>query len=224
MTNLAGNADYQATLDILRKEVSSQIRNTKDLGFFPPNTRDKDALSLYDWARTTPFPFEEFYTLVEIASEGNIENISVLTTYLASDYPSIRFWAATGFTTIGYSGHKLTLPKELNALCDDSNPDVAAAAAEALCYHGQEEQGVNSLVALIQGQNMAACSALETYIKANGVTKAVHPHIETLKKLAAEKKKLNIGSIVFYIRSILVECGINTPWDLYNHDKWGPTK
>jgi len=218
LNNLAGDPAHQETLATLREEVSRHIRETKDLGFFPPETREHGKQALYDWVRENDYPLAELHDLAERASDGKPEDAPRFAKALESGHPAIRFWGATGFSSIANRGRKVDVPDKLTQLTEDKNPDVAAAAAEALCYLGQQEEG--TLVKLIQENNLYACSALEVLVKNKGLTEGLKPHLPELKAMATGDEKINTGGRLFYIRSILVDCGINTPFDLYDDSAW----
>ena len=225
MNNLAGSPEHQQTLENMRAQVGSHMQRTKDLGFFlrgVRNNKDRQQThtSFYDWVRQSDYPLEDLYQIAEVASLGKPENVPVLIEHLTSKHPSIRFWAASGFSTLGSLGHRVNVPKQLHALLKDGNEDVAAAAAEALCYHGQAEEGLRVLVALIQKGNKQACSGLEGFLKHAGPVEQIKKHLPTLKAIAAQNHKSR-QFLPFYVRSILLECGVSqTPFDLYKDDKW----
>ncbi|MEM1060602.1 MAG: sulfatase-like hydrolase/transferase, partial [Verrucomicrobiota bacterium] len=220
LNNLAGDPAHQKTLETLRAQVSRHIRATKDLGFFPPSARMHEKTPLYDWVREQDYPLDELYALAEMASDGKAENAPALAKALESKHPAMRFWGASGLSTIASRGQQVAVPAALLPLTKDPNPDVAAAAAEALCFLGEEKQGVDALMAQIEADSLPACSALETFVKTKGAPPALQPHLPRLREIASENVEPVNGKRLFYVRSILVDAGINTPWDLFVHEPW----
>lgn len=225
MHNLAGLPEHQETLENMRGQLDAHIRRTKDLGFFLRSVRnqkdrEKTHASFYDWVRESGYPLDDLHHTAQIASAGRPEHVPALTRRLASEHPSVRFWAASGFTTLGSQGHTLRLPDALTALLKDSNADVAAAAAEAMCYHGRVEEGLRVLVGLIQKGNQQACSGLEGFLKHAGPVDEIKAHLPAIKAIAGKKHK-SANHLPFYARSILLECGVpQTPFDLYKDGEW----
>ncbi|MEM6504114.1 MAG: sulfatase-like hydrolase/transferase [Planctomycetota bacterium] len=224
MNNLANSPDHQQMLDRMRAKLSAQLRETIDLGFFLRNVRHSpnaaSSPSLYDRVRESQYPLDELHRAAEIASLGEPLKVPILIDFLASEHPSIRFWAASGFSTLGSMGHQIEVPKELAALLMDDNEDVVAAAAEALCYLNRTKEGLRTLVQLIEKGNQQACSALEGYMKQSESIDQIKPYLPKLKMLASGTKATR-QSVRFQVRSILLECGPpQTPFDLYIDRPW----
>ncbi len=221
MNNLAEDPAYAAKLKELRAQVSAHIRETRDLGFFSPQSRLWGEVALYDWVRDNNFPLDELHALAETASLGDPEKIPQLGEYLTSEHASLRYWAASGLATIASRGHSVPLSTELSGLLNDSDPDVAAVAAVAHCYSGDAERGVQQLVTMIEQEVwQEAASSLHVYLMQTGKVSAVEPHLDRLKTLAAVEEGLSNWKPLFYYRAILIDLGINTPLDLYRHEKW----
>jgi len=161
----------------------------------------------------------EMYDLVEAASEGDPKHTGLFEKYLTSEHASLRYWAAMGYVAVGHAGERLVIPQPLVALTRDASPCVAAAAALALCYGGAEDEGVTALIGQVRQGSPAACSELEAYVKSHGSTAAVKSGLPSLLRVANARGPSTGAGIAFYARSILVECGINTPWDLYDRSK-----
>jgi len=97
---------------------------------------------------------------------------------------------------------------------------VAAAAAEALCYLGEVDEGLRVLVSLIENGNEQACSALEGFLKNAGPVEAIKPHLPALRAIAASND-FEPKVVRFAARSILLDAGEpKTTFDLYKTERW----
>jgi N-sulfoglucosamine sulfohydrolase len=198
LNNLADKTDYQTHLVRLRNETSNWVRNIRDLGFIPSTLRTKsDAVSLYEWVRETNYPLDTLIEAAETASMGDVDNVDKLTEYLDSDKPEIRFWGASGFTTLAQRGLLTDMPAAMQALLLDTNPEVACTAAEAYCWLDQQSIGMPVLVEHAKDQRKfgPALSALEE------LREKARPCIPAMKEILASSK--NDGQR-FYARSVLI--------------------
>jgi hypothetical protein len=143
--NLADDPEYQQDLDRLRTELSARLRETNDLGLFPYTTRQREP-SLYAWVRDTGYALSDLHEAAETASLGDPANVDTLAGYLTDERPAIRFWGASGFATLAQRGQLDEPPQALRDAVDDDNGEVAVAAAEALCWHGETDGPLATLV------------------------------------------------------------------------------
>ena len=220
MNNLASQPDYREKLVELRNQVGQRMRQTKDLGFFPPYGRDANLQPLYDWVRASKFPLPELFALAEMASSGDVKHIPELEKHLASEHSAMRYWAASGLANIASRGNGIEASPALRQLINDPDPDVAGMAAGALCYMGDAKTGLKKLVTMMaQDGWQEAASNLHAYIMLHHKTNEIQPHLPALRTLA-KKKKVSVWSPVFYARSILVDVGVNSPTELFDHEAW----
>ena len=185
--DLASDARHRETLARLRQALDEHLRETGDLGFFPPSARQGDK-GIYVWTRQTRYALEELLRAASIAAQGAPETADKLSGYLRSDRPEIRFWGASGFATLGSRARGLTPPAELVQAVSDGDAYVAAEAAHALCYLGRADVGAPALVKAFEAGSPAAYSALETLALTSAGRDALRPHVAELKRLAGPNK------------------------------------
>ncbi len=209
LKNLANDQEYREVLLRMRNQVSRRLRETNDLGFFPKTTRGHDR-PLYEWVRETDFPLEKLHKAAEIASQGNPENTDRLIDYLKSEHPSIRFWGASGFATLGQRGEINQAPSALLRATNDANPEVAVTAAEALCYLGRKKRGMNVILQrLRQEDTFPAASSLQGLAEIR--PSVVKPYVDPLTEMTDNQK----------VRSALITLNELPYSELYRdvHDK-----
>lgn len=179
MKDIAGEPGQRERLEQMRAAVANHMRETVDLGLFPRSMREKEGkVSLYEWVRTTKFPVNDLIAAAEMASSGDPANVGRLTELLKSDRPALRFWGASGFTTLAAAGRIKEAPAELVAAAKDANDEIAATAAEALCHLGRGAEGLPILLNLLKNGSGAAGSSLE---ELRDIAKPLIPELEKLE-------------------------------------------
>ncbi len=181
--DLASDPRHGETLARLRRALDDHLRETGDLGFFPPSARHEDE-GIYAWTRATRYPLDELLTAASVAAQGAPETAEKLAGYLRSDRPEIRFWGASGFATLGVRSPGATPPAELLQAARDKDAYVAGEAAHALCYLGRADVGLPVLLQTFEAGSPAAYSALETLALTSAGRTQMRPHVPQLQRLA----------------------------------------
>ena len=163
LKNLAFDNVHKAKLVEMRSVLSKHIREIGDLGFFPESTRDKGT-DLYGWVRRSGYDLEALHDAAEKASEAKPYYKTNFIEYLNSEYPSIRFWGATGLANFASQNPVSpdACPTDLQSALQDKNKQVAAVAAEACCYFGRYDIGMKYLIDSIVQKDPYAGTSLET--------------------------------------------------------------
>ena len=159
VNDLSGDPQYAKVLSRLDKELSKHIRSSVDLGFFLPDTRT--GINQYERVRQEKFPLKQMYELVEAAGKGDVRDIQLFDEAIQSEFADFRFWGVAGYAMLAHEGkmgqddsardsQKTALRnnalRQLTALLDDPNPYVAAEAAYALAYMGEQNLGIERLL------------------------------------------------------------------------------
>lgn len=183
INNLAANPEYKTLLSKFRSAVSGHIRQTKDLGFFLPSSREN--VNLYDKVKTENYPLEKLYSIVELASSATEADIPVLKKALSNKDENVRYWAAVGFAQLGVAGNENNAPEELLKLLEDNNAYVASEAAYAISYWNEEEKGIKRLVyPRKEEERKIGYSLLECLSLDNDMRPYIKKHSTELKKQA----------------------------------------
>jgi HEAT repeat protein len=94
----------------------------------------------YDMSReTTAFPVQRLLDTADLIGRG-LSKLDQLVTALSDAEPGVRYWGAVGLAVLGNEAKSAAEP--LLRASRDESASVRFAAAEALCYIGQERQGV----------------------------------------------------------------------------------
>lgn len=200
--NLALDPDFKDKTKALRDINAFYVRDIKDLGFLSWEERTaltKQGKDFYTWVRETNYPLNDLISLAEMASEGDIENLSTLIRYLRDESPSFKFWAISGILTLAQQDKLEKIPAEVLPLMTmQAYKDVSVLAAEILVRTGNEIEGLNFLLKALENENPFAFSSLENLWKKNTPIK------EQLLELAknGESKKLRLKA-----RSLLIKLG-----------------
>ncbi len=149
VNNLADDANYMDVLVRMRKANKDWVARIFDTGFIPEAERNMMAENqpIYDLLRTGQVPLEQIIEAAELAALGNKENLPQLIQLLSHENKIARYWAATGFLTLGQEAQSAKKP--LESALQDPSPNVVIAAAEALYYLGEEEIGLQALIKIL---------------------------------------------------------------------------
>lgn len=141
LINLAEDARFAKQLQRLREEHFDWVRKTVDTGLIPEQMlRDfADGSSEYEYARSGAYQLERCVATARLMEKGE-DAIPQLIKALGDDYGPIRFWGAAGLANLG-SDAEPAVPA-LEVALQDPEPEVALAAAEALCYAGHPDDAL----------------------------------------------------------------------------------
>lgn len=217
LNNLAPNEAYEDILSKFRVAISQHVRKIKDLGFIIISVREKGQ-PLYTWVRENQYPHEELITAAEIASQDNSQNLEKLLEYLQSNLAEFRFWGASGLAYLGNRQIISDCPPLLLKAMQDANSEVAATAAEAVCYLGRGDLGLSVLMAHLEQKMTPAYSALETISLSKKYSQQMYPYLGQLEKLAKLPSDGTLSDRGLVIRSILVNLGKLPISQLYAED------
>ena len=205
MNNLANDSAYQDKLTELSTQAMEHARETRDLGLIPRKIRRELIAAggnLYDYVRETDYPLKDLLQLAALASNPKRISGGALVPYLTHERPSFRFWAASGFAYLYSLGQSYPVPPALRTLLEDQHPAIAATAAEALVYAGEEEAGTEALVGMAMQRTGEAISALEEVQHRIRLSDA---QVERIRKAAFRSSDDLENS--YGLRSLLVEAG-----------------
>ena len=181
LNDLSTQSEHSEVLAHFRKAMSTHLRQTKDLGFFLPTSRE--GVLLYDKVRKEKYPLDKLYQLVELAGVATASDLPVLEKALSSPYTEMRHWAAVGLAQIGIKGEAKKAPAALLALMDDKDPYVAAEAAYAAAYLGETARGVKRLVyPTTEAHRNMGYSLLECLSLDKSMQPAIRVHLADLKE------------------------------------------
>lgn len=138
LNNLADDPQYADELNRLREAHFAWTRRTLDSGLIPEHMLRTFAqkTSEYQYVRSQAYQLERCIKTIRLIEQDQAA-IPQLINALKDDYPPVRYWAATGLATLG--GKAAIAERSLITALDDAHPEVALAAAEALCYMGKTE-------------------------------------------------------------------------------------
>lgn len=219
LNDLSADPAYREELLRFRTAMSGHIRDTKDLGFFLPTSRENGVL--YDKVRKEKYPLDEMYRLVELAGMPTAADLPVLEKALASPYPEMRYWAAAGIAQLGVEGKLNTCPAALLALLDDNDPYIASEAAYAAAYLGEAEKGVNRLNNPVnEADRKIGYSLLECLSLDQKMQPAIRVHLNDLKEKAEKLPRKQNEDAGLMARGILVNLGEMEIKDLHGPEAY----
>lgn len=144
LNDLSDKAEYSDILTKFRKETSHHIRQTKDLGFFIPTSRNQ--VNMYDKVRKEDYPLDELCSIAELAGTASEKDLSSFTKHLNNSANDLCFWAVAGISNLASKGLVKNCPTELIQLLDNADPYISAEAAYACAYSGEKEKAISHLI------------------------------------------------------------------------------
>ncbi len=208
--NLAMDLKYLDTLKAFRQNLSQHIRETYDLGFFPPSRRDR-AVDLYSHIRDTSYPIEDLHWIAEQASSQSVQDQEKLVKQLDSSYPEIVYWACLTIAGIPEIAERTN--KILRKLAEKEDPFVAAAAAFAVA--NDDAYRTQTLLEQMRDKSVEAYSLLESWSLTEPSSLRLHAEAELLGMAETEADVVKQRA-----RSILVNLGSLSYNELYSENTY----
>ncbi len=208
--DLATDPNYLDTLQIFRRNLSKHIRETSDLGFFPPSRRDRE-VDLYSHIRDTSYPLEDLHWIAEQASSQSVQDGEKLIEQLDSSYPEIVYWACLAIAGMPEVAERTD--KILRNLAKKEDPFVAAAAAFAVA--NDDAYRTQILLEQMRNKSVEAYSLLESWSLTNPSSLKLHAEAKLLDMVETEANVVKQRA-----RSILVNLGSLPYNELYSENTY----
>jgi N-sulfoglucosamine sulfohydrolase len=150
VNNLSGDPAYSEVLQRMRNECNQWCLRIRDTGFLPEADRSSRAAGqpFYDYFRSPEVPLEKIIESANRASSATASDLETLSGYVKNIDSGVRYWGVTGLLILGEDARP-AIPVLVEAL-DDTSPNVACAAAEALYGLGEKEAAVKALVKVLE--------------------------------------------------------------------------
>ncbi len=217
--NLVEKPACREQLLCFRNSLSAHLRETKDLGFFLPTSRE--GTILYNKVRKENYPLDSLYALVELAGTATIHDVPFLESKLESDKPEMRYWAAVGLAHLGTTGQLHVCPPGLLSLLNDDNPYVACEAAYATTYLGEAEKGLERLIyPANEADRKIGYSLLEALSMDVAMRPSIRAYVGELKEKAGTLPRTENEDTGLMVRGILVNLGELDMEDLYGGEAY----
>jgi uncharacterized sulfatase len=148
--NLAQNSDLDETLARLRTAQQEWCRSIRDVGFLPEGDmhRRTQGRSPRDLTEGE-YPYDRVFRAADQAASFDQESRNSLIQDLADADPAVRYWGATGLLIRGGPA-VVAAQAELTRSMNESAPEVALVAAEALVRYGPKEGRQKAMARLIE--------------------------------------------------------------------------
>lgn len=201
--NLVSDKAYAKIFDDLKSALQRKVREQKDLGFIPREYRlvlQKQG-ALYDVVRENKIDVDRQISAAETASLKDVSNLKILTAFLTDKDPVVQYWGASGICGLAKAGRIRSLPPQANAVMGKPEviPEVKCMLAEAYVYTDNEKRGLDYLLTELKNGFGPAAACLQNVG-------------EKAKPIAADLQQLLNGKggnkNKFYIRSVLINCGV----------------
>lgn len=153
--NLADSPEHQSIKLRLRAAQQKLAADIRDLGFLPEGERFIRSRedSQFDMARDGDrYPFERVFAAAELASMMDPSATPALKQQLKDPDCGVRYWGVMGISMRSRE-HIIAAQQELRICLNDSSPDVAIAAAEALASYSNDADQQDVLKVLIRRAN-----------------------------------------------------------------------
>ena len=186
--NLANSPEHQEIKSKLRAAQQKLAAEIRDLGFLPEGERfaRSHGDSPYDMARDgNRYPFDKIFAAAEVAAMRSPEATPALLKMLEDTDNGVRYWGVLGLQIRGREPVR-EARQALRKCFEDSSPDVAIAAAEALGTFGDADDQQAALDLLLKRANWSqnevfvAMSALNSLDALGDGAAKLGPAIEQL--------------------------------------------
>ena len=186
--NLAGNADYQVVLNKMRKQLETEILQSRDVMLLPEYeiARLSKQTTAYEYRSDEEnFPLSKIYAAASLSGFRGSETTEKQIQRLKSSNMIVRYWAATGLRS--QNNHDL-LPytDQINEAMSDPYPPVAITAS-AIAYQLTGDQN-----AMMNLKEMCASDNLEMALMAINYLLYIdkkEPFTETIKSVYLMKDR-----------------------------------
>jgi len=205
VTNLSTRQEYQSVVARMRKALADWQLSIHDSGLLPENELTRRAAehktTIYQMVRDPKlYNLPAYLAAADVALAKSDANLKTLTGYLADLDSGIRYWGACGLLM----ENKLdsAAVNALKAGLQDESPDVRVMAAWALIKAGDNKDGQECLIQLLNQESYVTLKVLNV-IDWMGVDTAPYlPAIESLKtgkadSLVKNNAKLNPSGDAF---------------------------
>jgi arylsulfatase A-like enzyme len=219
LNNLAGNPHYETLLIEFREAVSQHIRETGDLGFFIPSSRE--GVNLYEKVKKTNYPLEQLYAMAELVGATGEDDMPMLINALGSDDPNMRYWAAVACAQSAVTGNLTRAPRELIRLIKDPDPYVACEAAYAVTYLNETEEGIHRLLyPANEEERKIGYSLLESLSMNPAMHPLIQKHADELIDKANSLPATENEDCGFMVKGILANIGLISVDDIYGKESY----
>jgi hypothetical protein len=147
VNNLADQPEFEDTLRRLREAHVEQTLRIRDTAFLPEIEMHRLAAATtpYEFAQDDAnYPLRRILKVVELASAGDTTNLPLLARHLSDENTAIQYWAAIGCRLLEAEAEPAREELSKAAVASPSDA-VRMAAAEVLCWIGDEETGLKTL-------------------------------------------------------------------------------
>lgn len=153
VNNLIDNPDYADEAERLRTALHEWMLQVHDSGFLPEGklVDISQTGTVYEYVRSELYNLPRILETADIATQRDASFLSQLKERLTDADPVVRYWAATGYLILLPENQDAA--NDLKPLLNDPEGDVAVVAAEATVRLGQEQEGLDTLVKLLDHNN-----------------------------------------------------------------------
>lgn len=161
INNLAGDPDFQNTLQRFRQALRTLQLAFTDTGLLPESEMvrlaGRHGLTLYELARDSSlYDLPALLDASDLALEGTLENREALVRLLDAPDAGSRYWGMAGCFGLGIN------PPQLLQLLSDESHEIRLLAAWMLFQQGEDVQALACLETLIKESSYAMLSVLNT--------------------------------------------------------------
>lgn len=209
LNDLSTDPAHAARLADFRTRLGQHMRDTEDLGFFPPNMRDiYNGTPIHTWVRDTSYDIDGLIAAAELASLATPADAPAFLANLNSDDRALKFWGAVGYANLASQGQitAAELPSALNSALNNGNWAIGAAAAEAFVLAGNPAPIDQQIDRVVGNGNQYAYSALATLTRFPNAASEIASRAQPLLDVAASSNRA---------RAICINLGLWPAADLF---------
>ena len=187
LKNLVDSSEHAEIISRMRAALARELKRGGDRGFLPEIRMRKLFDNAAPFSKTNLAAEEEIAAAMDAATKIPTLNEESIRKLLSHErFPSVRYWGA-----IGLAGREKLAPSSMNQLLstlDDSSLSVRIEAASTLARHGEAERALDSLLPLLEHNDLNVVLYATRAIEMLG--KVAKRAIPAMRKVAQRADKL----------------------------------
>lgn len=214
LVNLAGDPRHRDELERMRAEHFAWVRVTRDTGFIPEHMLRgfAEGSTEYEYGQSVAYRLDDCIATARLMELGP-KALPQLLARLRDDYAPVRYWAVAGLLNLGRAA--AAAESALLERLADTHPEIALAAAEALCGLGKETAALPVLARHMQDERQLVRIAAGNVV--NRIGEKARPLLDIIRT-QSRASKLGEGRFLLMVDWLMADTlrNLGEPYAAYS--------